>query len=181
MNRSLHFLTVLSLTSSTTVWLSDLGSSFLTGTCLHSVTFLIVLELFFSFPHLPWVVHSILVELLLSLKFTDSPLEHVICHLLDVTNHSCLGYTETVFPRLSRHTVFPNSTNLFILWKCKKSKACFCPCRIVHSIWATKRRALVSLTLFFRAFRLLETLYILSLVFIQTGNRKSELCKASIA
>ena len=34
--------------------------------------------------------------------------------------------------------------------------------------------------LFLLAFRHLETLYILSLVFIQTGNRKSELCKASI-
>ena len=52
---------------------------------------------------------------------------------IDVANHSCLGYTETVFPRLSRHTVFPNSTKLFILCrKCKKSKAClFILCRIV--------------------------------------------------
>ena len=47
-------------------------------------------------------------------------------NMSSVRNHSCLGYTETVFPRLSRHTVFPNSTKLFILCrKCKKSKACF--------------------------------------------------------
>ena len=43
-----------------------------------------------------------------------------------------------------------------------------------------KKRVLVSLILFLRAFHHLETLYILSLVFIQTGNRKSELCKASM-
>ena len=100
---------------------------------------------------------------------------------MDVANHSCLSCTETVFPRLSRHTVFLNSTKLFILWKCKNLKRFFFPCRIVHSIWATKKRALISLTFFLRAFRHLETLCILSLVFIQTGNRKSELCKASMA
>ena len=45
---------------------------------------------------------------------------------MDVVNHSCLGYRETVFPLLSRRkAVFPNSTKLFILWKCKTSKACF--------------------------------------------------------
>ena len=44
---------------------------------------------------------------------------------MDVANHSCLGYTETVFPRLSRHTVFLNSTKLFILWKCKNLKRFF--------------------------------------------------------
>ena len=166
----------------TTVWLSDLGSSFLPVTCLHLVTFLVVLELFFSCG-LPWVVNSISVGLLLSLKFTGSPLQHAICHLFGngrVANHSCLGYTETVFPLLSRHTVFPNSTKLFIPWKCKKSKAWFFPCRIVDYNWATEKRALFSLPLFLLAFRHLETLYILSLVFIQTENRKSELCKASI-
>ena len=76
---------------------------------------------------------------------------------MDVANHSCLGYTETVFPRISRHTVFLNSTQLFILWKCKNLKSVFFPCRIVHSIWATKKWALISLTLILRAFRHLET------------------------
>ena len=47
-----------------------------------SVTLLVVLELFFSF-RLPWVVHFILVGVLLSLKITDSSLEHAICHLLE--------------------------------------------------------------------------------------------------
>ena len=64
----------------TTVWLSDLGSSFLAVACLHLVTFLVVLELFF-FCRLPWIVHSISGGLLLSLKFTRSPLQHATCHL----------------------------------------------------------------------------------------------------
>ena len=62
----------------------------------------------------------------------------------------------------------------------KSLKRVFFPCRIVHSIRATKKRVLVFLILFLCVFHHLETLYILSLVFIQTGNRKSELCKASV-
>ena len=38
---------------------------------------------FLFFSRLPWVVYSILVGLLLSVTFTDSPLEHTICHLLE--------------------------------------------------------------------------------------------------
>ena len=137
--------------------------------------FFVVMELFFSFRLF------ILMGLLLSLKLTVSPLEHASsAQNLDVANHSCLGYRETVVPRPSRHTVFPNATRLSILWKCKNLKRVFCPFCIVHSIGATRIWALFSLTLFLRAFLQLETLYILSLVFIETGNRKSELCKASI-
>ena len=106
---------------------------FLAVTCLHSVTFLLVLELFFSF-RLPWVVHSILVGLLLSLKFTDSPLEHAICQLFE--NRRCKPLCK---PRLSRHTVYPTSTTLFILGKVENLKRVFFPCRIVHSIWAIKK------------------------------------------
>ena len=159
MNRRSLIPTVLSLPSSTTVWPTDLGSSSLAVTCLRSVTFLVVLELFFS-SRLPWVVHSILVGLLLSLKFTDSPLEHAICHLFE--NGRCKPLCK---PRLSRHTVFPTSTTLFILGKVENLKRVFFPCRIVHSIWAIKKTEHSSLTLFLRAFRHLETLYVLSLVF----------------
>ena len=177
MNRRSLIPTVLSLPSSTTVWPTDLGSSFLAVTCLRSVTFLVVLELFFS-SRLPWVVHSILVGLLLSLKFTDSPLEHAICHLFE--NGRCKPLCK---PRLSRHTVFPTSTTLFILGKVENLKRVFFPCRIVHSIWAIKKTEHSSLTLFLRAFRHLETLYVLSPVFTQTGSRnypKCLLCTSTI-
>ena len=119
MNRRSLIPTVLSLPSSTTVWPTDLGSSSLAVTCLRSVTFLVVLELFFS-SRLPWVVHSILVGLLLSLKFTDSPLEHAICHLFE--NGRCKPLCK---PRLSRHTVFPTSTTLFMLGKVENLKRVF--------------------------------------------------------
>ena len=44
------------------------------------------------------------------------------------------AFTGTVFPRLSRHTVFLNSTRLLILWKCENLKRVFFQSRIVHSI-----------------------------------------------
>ena len=139
--------------------------------------FFVVMELFFSFRLI------ILMGLLLSLKLTVSPLEHAICHLLKnwmlqttvalvIQKPSFPDFLTTRFSQMQRS--FPFFGNV------KNLKRVFFPFCIVHSIGATTIWALFSLTLFLRAFLHLETLYILSLVFTETGNRKSELCKASI-
>ena len=171
MNRRSLIPTVLSLPSSTTVWPTDLGSSFLAVTCLRSVTFLVVLELFFS-SRLPWVVHSILVGLLLSLKFTDSPLEHAICHLLE--NGRCKPLCK---PRLSRHTVFPTSTTLFILGKVENLKRVFFLVESYILFEQSKNRALF---LDFVSSCLPPSWNTIRLKPRFHSNRKSELSKVSV-
>ena len=137
----------------TTVWLSDLGSSFLAVACLHLVTFLVVLELFF-FCRLPWIVHSISGGLLLSLKFTRSPLQHATWSsvrkwtlqttvALVIRKPSFPYFLATPFSQIRRSfSAFGSVKNL---------KSDFIPCRIVDFIWATEKRALFSLPLFLLA------------------------------
>ena len=151
-------------------------------TCLHSVTFLVVLGLFFSF-RLPWFVHSTLVGLFLSLKFTNSPLEHTTCHLLE--NGRCKLqlhwlYGNRLSPTFSPHG-FPQIRRGFsFLRNVKNLKRVFFPVASYILFKQPKNEHSTRFTLFLRAFRHLEPLLILSLVFIQTGNRKSESCKASM-
>ena len=119
MNRRSLIPTVLSLPSSTTVWPTDLGSSFLAVTCLRSVTFLVVLELFFS-SRLPWVVHSILVGLLLSLKVHRLPPGTRNMSFVRKWTLQTPVQTTTFSPH-----GFPNFNDAFHPWKSRKPKACF--------------------------------------------------------
>ena len=78
---------------------------------------------------------------------------------------------------------FPNFNDAFDPWKSRKPKACFFSLSNRTFYLSNQKTEHSSLTLFLRAFRHLETLYILSLVFIQTGSRnyaKCLLCTSTI-
>ena len=129
-------------------------------------------------------VHSILVGMLLSLQFTDSPLEHAICHLLE--NGRCKPQLPWLLRKPSfpdflatRFSQIPRSFSFFGNVKNLKCVFFFLSHRTFYLSNQNTSTRLLNFC-FLRAFRHLGILYILSLVFIQTGNRKSELCNASM-